>query len=271
MRIVALIGKSGTGKSHKAHLVARQNDLEFIIDDGLLIHGNRVVAGFSAKREETKLGAIKRAIFQDPKHAAEVRSKIREMGADGILILGTSEKMINAICKTLSLQTPEKVIRIEDISTPSEINIAQRVRNVDGKHVIPVPTLEIKKDFSGYLLDPLKIFYRKGRQTEIVAEKSVVRPTYSYLGRYTISDTTVSQIVMYTARQITGVAPGGRVIVENYSGGVVIRIELVVEYGIPLKPVLLKVQEEVARAVEFMTALNVLRVDVTAKKFSFKD
>ena len=45
--MVALIGKSGTGKSHKALSVAGQNDIEMIIDDGLLIYGNRVVAGTS--------------------------------------------------------------------------------------------------------------------------------------------------------------------------------------------------------------------------------
>ncbi|MDN5312631.1 MAG: hypothetical protein PWQ68_1604, partial [Thermoanaerobacteraceae bacterium] len=47
MRTVALIGKSGTGKSHKAQLVAGQNNIEYIIDDGLLIYGNRVVTGIS--------------------------------------------------------------------------------------------------------------------------------------------------------------------------------------------------------------------------------
>ncbi|AYO31636.1 MAG: hypothetical protein PWR06_967 [Thermoanaerobacteraceae bacterium] len=271
MRTVALIGKSGTGKSHKAQLVAGQNNIEYIIDDGLLIYGNRVVTGISAKRESTKLGAVRRAIFQDPSHAAEVKNKIQELKVNGILLIGTSENMIAAICKALSLPKPEKVIKIEDISTPSEINTAQRVRNLDGKHVIPVPTLEIKKDFSGYLLDPLKIFYKKGKQDIIVAEKSVVRPTYSYLGKYTISDTTVSQIALYTARQVKGIAPGGRVIIENYSEGIILNLELVVEYGVPLKSLLTVVQDEVKKSVEYMTALNVLRVNVMAKKFYFKE
>lgn len=271
MRTVGLIGKSGTGKSHKAQLVARQNDIEYILDDGLLIYGYRVVAGISAKRESTKLGAVKRAIFQDDSHRNEVKNKITEMKVSSILILGTSTRMIEAICKALSLPFPEKMINIEDISTPSEINIARRIRSIDGKHVIPVPTLEIKKDFSGYLLDPLKIFYKKDKQGEFVAEKSVVRPTYSYLGKYTISDTTVSQIALYVARRVKGIAPGGRVIIQNYSEGIVINLELIVEYGLSLRPLLEKVQEEVKNSVEYMTALNVLRVHVTAKKLYFKD
>ena len=55
--------------------------------------------------------------------------------------------------------------------------------------IIPVPTFEIKKDFSGYLLDPLQIFKSKGKDAEpYIAEKSIIRPTFSYLGNFTISD-----------------------------------------------------------------------------------
>ncbi|MDI3481692.1 MAG: hypothetical protein PWQ97_1347 [Tepidanaerobacteraceae bacterium] len=270
MRTVALVGKSGTGKSHKAQLVAGQNNLEYIIDDGLLIYGNRVVAGMSAKREQTRLAAVKRAIFLDPAHAQEVRNKITELDIGGILVIGTSENMVATICKALDLPLPEKVINIEEISTPSEINTARRIRSLDGKHVIPVPSLEIKKNFSGYLLDPLKIFYRRGKQDVVVTEKTVVRPTYSYRGKYTISDTTVNQIALYAARQIKGVA-GGRVIIENCSEGIILNLELTVEYGIPLKPILEAVQEEVKNSVEHMTALNVLKINVLAKKFYFKE
>ncbi|ADL07026.1 Asp23/Gls24 family envelope stress response protein [Thermosediminibacter oceani] len=269
MKVIALVGKSGTGKSHKAHIVARHYGAELIIDDGLLIHGNRVVAGFSAKREETMIGAIRRAIFQDPDHAGEVKKKLAEINAGKVLIIGTSEKMIRAICRALELPAPEAVVRIEDVSTPEEIEKARLIRKYEGKHVIPVPTLEIKKYFSGYLLDPLKIFYRRGKQ-EIVTEKSVVRPTYSYLGRYTIADTVVSQIALHAALSVKGVGPGGRAIIENYGTGVAIVLELSVEYGVPLIPLLEKVQSEVAKQVEHMTALNVLRVDVTARRLYFK-
>ena len=84
MRTLALIGKSGTGKSHKAQLIAKENEIDFIIDDGLLIHGSRVLAGYSAKRETTRLGAIRRAIFQDPVHADEVKGKLSEMKVDSL-------------------------------------------------------------------------------------------------------------------------------------------------------------------------------------------
>ncbi|HHY04810.1 MAG TPA: Asp23/Gls24 family envelope stress response protein [Thermoanaerobacterales bacterium] len=268
MQVVALIGKSGTGKSHKALSVAGQNDIEMIIDDGLLIYGNRVVAGTSAKREDTKFAAVRRAVFFDPEHANEVQKKIREINPDAILILGTSKKMVKRICDALSLPEPSKIIRIEDISTPQEIKNANKSRYIEGKHIIPVPTPEIKRHFSGYLLDSLKIFYKKGKRSKVVAEKSVVRPTYSYLGKYTISDTVINQIALYVAHQVDGVAQGGRVFIENYDDGIVLNVDLVVEYGLNIREILLHVQKKVAESVEYMTAINVLKTNVTAQKIN---
>ena len=272
MRTLALVGKSGTGKSHKAQFVAQQKGASCIIDDGLLIHGTRVLAGYSAKREKTRLGAIKRAIFQDPVHAAEVKNKLSEMKVDSILILGTSESMIKAICKALDLPLPEVYIRIEDVSTPQEINTARMIRKSKGKHVIPVPTLEIKKDFSGFFLDPLRIFRKqKGQPAEIVEEKSVVRPTYSYMGRYTINDGTISQIALHAASQVPGIKPGGRVYIENYTSGVVLKLELAVLYGTFLPQVLQQVQEKVSQVIEYMTGLNVLKVNIVVKSVYFNE
>jgi len=48
MFVYALVGPSGTGKSHRALGVARQHQIKYIIDDGLLICGGTVVAGKSA-------------------------------------------------------------------------------------------------------------------------------------------------------------------------------------------------------------------------------
>ena len=54
IRVCAFVGPSGTGKSYRAQMVAGENNIEFIIDDGLLIKGNAVVAGTSAKKSSNK-------------------------------------------------------------------------------------------------------------------------------------------------------------------------------------------------------------------------
>ena len=49
MQTIGFVGPSGTGKSHHALVVAYDRKIEAIIDDGLLIYRNRIVAGHSAK------------------------------------------------------------------------------------------------------------------------------------------------------------------------------------------------------------------------------
>ncbi|MDI3534770.1 MAG: hypothetical protein PWQ82_1135 [Thermosediminibacterales bacterium] len=269
MKTVALLGPSGTGKSHHAILVAYELGLELIIDDGLLIKGARVVAGTSAKREATKLGAVKRAIFMDETHRKEVKQKIDEISPSGILILSTSLAMAHKITEALELPFPDKIINIYDVATEREIKTAITTRKKYGKHVIPVPTLEIKKDFSGYLLDPLKIFDRRGSNVVKITEKSVVRPTYSYMGRYTISDTAISSVVSYVSTQTPGIVKTGRVFVKNQPSGIIIDLDVVIEYGKPIKPILKQLQKDLAKKIEYITALNVLRINVTASKLYF--
>jgi len=46
----ALVGSSGTGKSFRAKLVAQKYGIDLIIDDGLLIRGDQILAGRSAKK-----------------------------------------------------------------------------------------------------------------------------------------------------------------------------------------------------------------------------
>ena len=52
IKVYAFVGPSGTGKSYRAQMVAGENNINFIIDDGLLIKDNEVIAGTSAKKEK---------------------------------------------------------------------------------------------------------------------------------------------------------------------------------------------------------------------------
>lgn len=63
IKVYAFVGPSGTGKSYRAQMVAGEKDVHFIIDDGLLINENRVVAGESAKKASTKIETVKKALF----------------------------------------------------------------------------------------------------------------------------------------------------------------------------------------------------------------
>ena len=266
MRLVAFVGASGSGKSHRALWVARENDLDYIIDDGILIHENSIVAGKSAKKAPSKIGSVKIALFYEEEHRNSIKKAIEEHQPKGILVLGTSDAMVERIAKVLELGEYEKRIYIEDVASPYEIEQAKKTRIDQGKHVIPVPTMQLKKQFSGYFLDPLQIFRRKGKgHFQNIGEKSVVRPTFSYMGKYTISDYAIYQIVEFTVMNIKGVNRITRFKVENGSDGITIDIDLILIYGYNIKALLETIQQKVKYEVERMTALNIKALNLTAK------
>lgn len=266
MRVVGFIGPSGTGKSHRASWVARERGIEFLIDDGLLIRGSRIVAGSSAKREKTRIASIKRALFLDNNHAEDVKRAVQLYQPDAILILGTSDGMVESIAQKLEFPKVSERVYIYEVASEYEMKLALSTRREQGKHVIPVPTFEIKKEFSGYFLDPLQIFKRKGKGSyQLVGEKSVVRPTFSYLGRYTISDYTIYQIIEHVTSNIEGVHKISRFRAENHPDGIYVEMDLVLIYGYMIKPLLYDIQKKVSEEVEKLTALNIKALNIVAK------
>lgn len=265
MKIYALVGRSGTGKSHKAQIVAGMNDIEYILDDGLLIHGTKVLAGTSAKREDTRIGAVKRAVFLDPEHRRDVKNAIKQYEPETLLIVATSEHMIENIIHVLGLGREYELIRIEDISEPEEIATALKLRRVKGKHVIPVPTFEVKKDFSGYFIDSIKQLVRKNEKGIEAYEKTVVRPTFSYLGKYEIKDTVLKSIVSCSAMEVAYVNRVVSVDIESSREGILVSAGVILEMKEPLYKIAHKVSLNIKNNLEYMTGKNVLGVNITVK------
>ena len=264
IKTYGLVGKSGTGKSYQAMNVCRQRNISCIIDDGLLIHENNIAAGISAKRQDTMVGAIKTALFQKDSHRDSVMEQLAAIRPEAILILGTSENMITKIAARLELPPIQEWIDIEEITTEQEREIARKQRKELGKHVIPVPTFQIKREFSGYFLDPLRIFRGFDRKASY-SEKSVVRPTFSYLGRYVISDKVISDIVNGVAREVRGVEEITKVLPTTGDHGVSLRIQTNLEFGTSIFDVARTLQSEVLEKIEHMTAFHVSSVDVEVK------
>ena len=266
IRVYAFVGPSGTGKSYRAQMVAGENNIKYIIDDGLLVNDNEVVAGTSAKKAPTKIETIRHALFINEDEKNVIVKAIKKYKPESILILGTSDGMVSKIAQNLELPPISKTIYISDVATEEEMQKARRIRVTQGKHVIPVPTFEIKKDFSGFLLDPLQIFKMKGGgQDPYIAEKSIIRPTFSYLGNFTISDSVFRQIAERVAKKMPGIYEVTRTRVENYGDGISIYMEAVINYGNNIIEVLQRYKERVKKEIEKQTAMNVIRVDLVAK------
>lgn len=266
IKTYAFVGPSGTGKSYRAQMVAAERNIDFIIDDGLLINDTKVIAGVSAKKAPTKIETIKKALFSNEKDVQEIKKAFLKYRPNSILILGTSENMVEKIRENLGLQEFTEIVYITDVATEEEIEEAKRMRKVEGKHVIPVPTFEIKKDFSGYILDSLQIFKSKGKNNKpYIAEKSIIRPTFSYLGNYKISDTVFKQIIEYLSEKAEFIYRINRIRIETLPEGISIYIEVIVNYGYNIIESLGDFKKKCKREIENLTAMNVETIEMVAK------
>ncbi len=270
IQVIALVGPSGTGKSHRAMAVAQEWGCDALIDDGLLIAGSRILAGRSAKREDTKTAAIRRAIFSTPGHVLEVRDALIDLSPSRLLVLGTSMTMVDRIASRLGLSRPSEYIDIRELASGVEIDRALWQRRREGKHVIPAPAFEVKKTFSGYLVDPLQMFIRSREQRFIAAERSVVRPTYSYFGHFYIADAVVMQIAQKICTEVEAVKRVLKVMVLATGEGTIIDVELVLNYGCKVFSVMEVVQRALKEKLEYLTGIYLERVDISTKKISLE-
>ena len=267
-RVYGFVGSSGTGKSYRAQMVAGEYNIRYIIDDGILVKDNEIIAGSSAKKADTKIETVRRAIFIEEEQRKEMIKALRKAKPESILILGTSDKMVREIAKNLELPEIQKIIKITDNATEEEIENARRSRVNEGKHVIPVPTFELKKDFSGYLLDPLQIFKTRKNETPYISEKSIIRPTFSYLGKFTISDMVFKQIIEYLASKTDSITEVLRVIVNKGEYEPSIYVEVEVKFGINIIFELDKFKERCIKEIERQTTMHITNMRIVAKKIS---
>ncbi len=268
IKTYAFVGPSGTGKSYRAQMVASERGINYIIDDGLLIKDNEVIAGISAKKAATKIETVKKALFNNPEEANEIKRAFIKYRPESLLILGTSDNMIKKIRENLGLPELTETIYITDVATEEEMAEAKRIRQTQGKHVIPVPTFEIKKDFSGFVLDPLQIFKSKGKNSKpYISEKSIIRPTFSYLGNFKISDTVFRQILEYLSKKTDSIHRVNRVRIDkNENGeGASIYMEVVTVYGYNVLEELKNFKKKCKREIENLTAMNIETIDIVAK------
>lgn len=266
IKMYAFVGPSGTGKSYRAQYVAGENNISYIIDDGLFIKDNEVIAGSSAKKAPTKIETVRHALFQSDEEKENIVETIKKYEPESIMILGTSDSMVRKIAENLGLPEISKFIRIEEIATEEEMQTARRIRVTEGKHVIPVPTFEIKKDFSGYILDPLQIFKSKGLgKAPYLSEKSIIRPTFSYMGNFTISDSVFRQIIEYMAYKAPGIYKLSKMRITKYDEGPSIYMEVVVIYGFNIVECLGNFKERCKKEIEKLTAMNISDIEIVAK------
>lgn len=262
--VYALVGKSGSGKSFRAGLLMEKYAIDLMVDDGLLIRDQRILAGRSAKREKSYLAAVKTALFNDRGHRREVIEALESQKYKKILILGTSERMVVKIAQTLGLPQVRKLINIEDVATAEEINTAIHYRTTQGRHVIPVPSIEVKRTYPRIVADGLRLLFKGralGRQNMI--EKTVVRPEFSRKGSVNISKAALSQMIMHCVDEYSSGISIRRLVIALERDGYHIDVFLNVPYGVRLAVTLHELQQYIITHVERYTGIIIDELNIT--------
>jgi len=276
-RCFALVGDSGTGKSFQAKFVAQKYRVDLLIDDGLLIKNNRILAGHSAKTENNFLAAVKVALFDEKSHRDEVARWLQTEKFKRILILGTSERMARKIASRLQLPPPTKIIKIEDVATQEEIDKAIRTRRIEGKHVIPVPSIEVKKNYPNIFFDAIQIFKRRNTKKPVPAgigpiptlhEKSVVRPEYSKHGRVIISETALILLVTNFVDEYNNDIRIKKILVKHVEMGYRLVMTIDVPYGIQLGGNINELQQNVIENIERYTGILIEGINIIIDKIT---
>ena len=268
MKVYALVGTSGTGKSHHASRLAHEKDIPLILDDGLLIQNNRIVAGWSAKREATRIGAAKRALLTDAEHAETIKNTIRELNPDKILLIATSSKMAYRLSERLEIPPPARYIQIEDIVPEETIQKALKLRKSQNRHVVPLPMFALKKDFPGYLMSPLRSIFNRSGQKKISVERSIVRPVYSTLGNFFIAEQVITDMVTYLCKGMPAVDKVNKIKITSNTWGVDLHIEVTLFLYPNMKKVLQDTQYVVKEHIEYLTGFHIQQVNITAIKLT---
>lgn len=271
--VFALVGESGTGKSFRAKLLAQKYGIEAIIDDGLLIKDDKIIAGKTAKHEKTYMGAVRIALFDDKQHRDDVAKALQAGKIRKLLIIGTSEKMAGKIASRLQLPLPSKIIKIEDIANREEIEKAIRSRQIEGKHVIPVPAIEIKKSYSQIFHDSLRDIASKSRlqflkKETSVLEKSIVTPEFSKKGRIEISEAALSQMAMHCVSEFSPEIRIKKLSIKTDSRGYRLIITIDVPFGRQLTGEIHSLQQYVIENIEKFTGILIEEVSIIIDKIT---
>ncbi|HSV31074.1 MAG TPA: hypothetical protein VLH40_03495 [Atribacteraceae bacterium] len=260
MIVYALVGSTGTGKSYRAPHIAQRYGITCIIDDGLLICEGRIVAGRSAKAEMSKIKAAKVAVFYYPEHREKVTVALAEAKPERMIVLGISCQMVETICRRLNLPLPSEWIDIDRIASVQDIELARLARENEGKHTIPVPLIELKRNLWGNLVDtvPVKVwgwFYSS-------KEKTVVRPPFSYLGKLTVSEIALRSLVWILLTNLSRVEAVNDIVIHKQDTGVYVRIMCVL-WGHPnLSRSCRYIQKFLRQRVEDLSGVELKRVDI---------
>ena len=174
--------------------------------------------------------------------------------------------MVKKIASGLGLPSPEKVINIEDVASSKDIETAIRSRMSEGKHVIPVPTVEIHRNYPQFVYDSVRVFFRHGfrfmPRKDKFFEKTVVQPQFGRRGRVSISETALTQMILHCVDEYDDTISVRKLSVKDNKSGYRLHLNLKVPFGIQLSGTIHDLRDYITKSLEHYAGIRVERVDI---------
>ena len=274
VQVYALVGKSGSGKSFRARLVMSKYSIDLLIDDGLLIQNERIISGQSAKRAGDFLSAVRVAIFEDRSHREEVARALQGMKFKRILIIGTSNRMVRRIASALELPDPIRYIAIEHIASPQEIQTAIQHRSDHGSHVVPVPAIEVQRNYPRMMVDSLRVILRRGAglfHKQKVYEKSLVRPEFGERGSIQISEQALGQMIGHCAAEFMPGVRIQRMHIRSGIGGYALNVHISTPLDRPPASKLAEFQRATIEHIESYTGVFIKELNIIIDNINYNE
>jgi hypothetical protein len=263
IEVTAFVGAAGTGKSQRASQVARQYGIDFVIDDGLVVSKGQIMAGKSAKAEKNMVRAIRRALFEFEPHRLEVTAFLASHAPCKVMLIATSESMLEKIVAKLGLDPPQKLIDITEVASVEDINNALKERREKKQHVVPVSRTQIQRNIAGKLVSQLKdLFKSKDRQDEI---RTVVKPPFSFDGHVTIEKEAILAMIRRLIVMGDHVVQVHELNFVSEGNGDVLNVDLVLDIKLGDKSALYLarlLQKKLKVGLSFFTGMEVKRVNI---------
>ena len=163
-----------------------------------------------------------------------------------------AEESYAALSKNLNVEFEDK-IRIY-LSDEDEIKKAIDTRKNEGKHVIPVPKIEVKSRFPGYFIHSLELFFGKG-QGSIKKEKTIVRPKFSYFGNLVIYNHVIRDLISYELSKESEIKEVDSIQIEKEDNEICVNIEIILKYGVEIVEYINSLQVKLNELIEKFTGL----------------
>ena len=178
-----------------------------------------------------------------------------------MMVIATSDSMAFKILARLGLKDPKRIVRIEDVSTAEEIKTARKERYGKGQHVIPVSQALVRKNFAGKLVGHLRVFWSGKEQGE--AEKTIVRPPFSFYGEVHIEPEAIKQLVAFVSSRTAQVSRVNEIKLSPDENGLSVEVQITVLTGVKnFVEIAEAVKKRVSVSVKFFTGLDIKKINV---------